>query len=116
MPMYNMHNWIMLAYNNVGSLHHKWKAIQNNHNMQGSHVIFLAEIWLSLQKNQDTTILRDFCQYGLDSTHVWSHRGILMYIKQKMNQTLTHMQDTKFLELYQCDIPFQNTKLQLMGL
>ena len=39
-----------------------------------------------------------------------------MYIKQNMNQTLTHMQDTTFLELCQCDIPFQNTKLQLMGL
>ena len=63
MPMYNMHNQIMLTYNNVGSLHHKWKNIQNNHNMQGSHVIFLAETWLSPQQNQDTTILKDFCQY-----------------------------------------------------
>ena len=54
MPMYNMCNQIMLTYNNVGSLHHKWKAIQNNHNM---HVIFLAETWLPLQQNQDTTIL-----------------------------------------------------------
>ena len=49
MPMYNMHNWIMLTYNDVGSLHHKWKAIQNNHNMQGSHVIFLAVTCLSPQ-------------------------------------------------------------------
>ena len=46
MPTYNMCNHIVLTYNNVGSLHHKWKAIQNNHNIQGSHVIFLAETWL----------------------------------------------------------------------
>ena len=59
--------------------------------------IFLVETWLSPQQNQDTTILKDFCQYPLDSTHGSSHRGMLMYIKQKMNQTLTHMQDTKFL-------------------
>ena len=39
-----------------------------------------------------------------------------MYIKQNMNQTLTDMQDTTFVELCQCDIPFQNTKLHLMGL
>ena len=52
MPTYNMCNCIILTYNNVGSLYHKWKAIQNNHNIQGSHVIFLAETWLSLQQNQ----------------------------------------------------------------
>ena len=86
-----MCNQKILAYNNVGSLHNKWKAIQNNYNMQGSHVIFLAETWLSLQQNQDTTILKDFCQYWLDSTHVSSHRGMLMCIKQNMNQTLTYM-------------------------
>ena len=113
---YNMCNRIMLTYNNVGSLHHKWKAIQNNHNMQGLHVIFFVETWLSPQQNQDTTILNDFCQYWLDSTHVSSHRGMLMYIKQNMNQTLTHMWDTKFLEFCWCDIPFQNTKLQRMDL
>ena len=84
--------------------------------MQGSHVIFLADTWLSPQQNQDTIILKDFYQYWLDSTHVSSHRGMLMYIKQKMKQTLTHMWDTKFLELCQCDIPFQNTKLQLVCL
>ena len=39
-----------------------------------------------------------------------------MYIKQNMNQTLTHMQDTTFLELCQCDIPYENTNLQLIGL
>ena len=61
--MYNMCSRIILTYNNVGNLHHKWKAIQNNHNMQGSHVTFLAETWLSPQQNQDTTILKDFCQY-----------------------------------------------------
>ena len=63
MPTYNMHNQIMITYNNVGSLHHKCKAIQNSHNMQGSHVIFVAETWLSPQQNQNTTILKDFCQY-----------------------------------------------------
>ena len=39
-----------------------------------------------------------------------------MYIKQNMNQTLTHMQNTTFPELCQCDITFQYAKLQLMGL
>ena len=72
--------------------------------------------WLSPQQNQETSILKDFCQYQLDSTHVSSHTGMLMYIKQNMNETLTHMWDTTFLELCWCDIPFQNTKLQLMGL
>ena len=67
------------------------KPFRTNHNMQGSHVIFSAETWLSSQQKQDTTILKDFCQYGLDITHVSSHRGMLMYIKQKINQTLTHM-------------------------
>ena len=60
MPTYNMHNCIILIYNNVGSLHHKWKTIQDNHNIQGLHVNLLAKTWLSPQQNQDTTILKDF--------------------------------------------------------
>ena len=48
-PMYKTENNIKIVYNNVCSMAKKWKAIVNNHNIQGCDIVILAETWLSTQ-------------------------------------------------------------------
>ena len=45
-PTYKTENSIKIVYNNVCSMAKKWKAIVNNHNIQGCDVVILAETWL----------------------------------------------------------------------
>jgi hypothetical protein len=116
MPTYNMHHHLNVAYNNVGSIHHKWPAIGHNCNIIGADVIMLTETWLSPTQGTDACVLAGFQQYRQDSSHVSNHRGLLMYIKNHIKPISTSMTQTDHLEMCRCDVPFQDTKLQIVGI
>ena len=80
-PTYKIENSIKIVYNNVCSMAKKWKAIVNNHNIQGCDIVILAETWLSTQDSNAYNI-PDFKQMRVDSTVVQSHRGLLTYLKK----------------------------------
>ena len=80
-PTYKIENSIKIVYNNVCSMAKKWKAIVNNHNIQGCDIVILAETWLSTQDSNAYNI-PDFKQMRVDSTVVQSHRELLTYLKK----------------------------------
>ena len=113
-PTYKIENSIKIVYNNVCSIAKKWKAIVNNHNIQGCDIVILAETWLSTQ-NSNAYDIPDFKQMRVDSTIVQSHRGLLAYLKKDKKYFVT-MNQSPCLEIVQCDVPYRDTVLSILGI
>ena len=113
-PTYKTENSIKIIYNNVCSIAKKWKAILNNHNIQGCDIVILAETWLS-ERDSDTYDIQNFEQIRMDSRIVQSHRGLLVYLKQDEKYFVT-MTQTPHLEICQCDMPYRDTMLSILGI
>ena len=113
-PMYKTENNIKIVYNNVCSIPKKWKAIVNNHNIQGCDIVILAETWLSTQDSNAYDI-PNFKQMRMDSTIVQYHRGLLAYFKKDKEYFVT-MNQSPYLEICQYDIPYRDTVLSILGI
>ena len=113
-PTYETKNSIKIVYNNVCSMAKKWKAIVNNHNIQGCDIVILAETWLSTQDSNAYDI-PDFKQMRVDSTIVKSHRGLLAYLKKDEKYFVT-MNQSPYLEICQCDMPYRDTVLSILSI
>ena len=92
----------------------KWKAVVNNHNIQGCDIVILAETWLSAQ-DSNTYNIPNFKQMRMDSTMVRSHRGLLAYLKKDEKCFVTTKQ-SPYQEICQCDIPYRDTVLSVLGI
>ena len=114
-PTYKIENSIKIIYNNVCSIAKKWKAIANNHNIQGCDIAILAETWLSPQ-NSNTYDIQNFKQIRMDSMIVPFHRGLLMYIKRDQKYSVVTMVQSLHLEICRCDIPYKDTVLTILGI
>ena len=113
-PTYKTENNIKIVYNNVCSMAKKWKAIVNNHNIQGCDIVILAETWLSAQDSNAYDI-PNFKQMRMDSIIVKSHRGLLAYLKRDEKYFIT-MNQSPYLEICQCDMPYRDTMLSILGI
>ena len=51
----------------------------------------------------------------VDSTIVQSHRGLLTYLKKDEKYCVT-MNQSPYLEICQCDIPYRDTVLSILGI
>ena len=113
-PTYQAKNSIKIVYNNVCSMAKKWKAIINNHNIQGCDIVIFAETWLSAQDSNIYDI-PNFKQIRMDSTIVQFHRGLLAYFKKDEEYFVTTKQ-SPYLEICQYDMPYRNTVLSIFGI
>ena len=112
--MYKTKNSIKIVYNDVCSMAKKWKAIANNHNIQGCDIVILAETWLSAQ-DSNAYYIPNFKQMRMDSTIVQSHRGLLAYLKGD-EKYFVMMNQSPYLEICHCDIPYRDTVLSILGI
>ena len=113
-PTYQTKNSIKIVYNNVCSMAKKWKAVVNNHNIQGCDIVILAETWLSAQ-DSNTYNIPNFKQMRMDSTMVRSRRGLLAYLKKDEKYFVTTKQ-SPYQEICHCDIPYRDTVLSVLGI
>ena len=112
-PTYKIEDSIKIVYNNVCSVAKKWKAIVNNHNIQGCDIVILAETWLST-KDSNAYDIPDFKQMRVDSTIVQSHRGLLIYLKN--NKYFVTTNQSPYLEICQCDMPYRDAVLSILSI
>ena len=115
-PSYNAKLQMTVAFNNVGSILQKWKALENNLNIVNSSIIFIAESWLSSRQDQNTCILQGFKQVRMDSQFVPGHRGLLMYICDTLEYVVTFREQTPELEVIGCAITKANIKWNILGI
>ena len=113
-PTYRTENSIKIIFNNVCSVAKEWKAIVNNHNVQGCDIVILAETWLS-EQDSNTYDIQNFEQIRMDSTIVQSHRGLLVYLEKDEKYYVT-MTQSPYLEICQCDIRYRDTMLSVLGI
>ena len=116
-PSYEIENCINIFYNNVCSVAKKWKAIVNNKNVHGCDIVILAETWLSTQCFvHETYGIENFHQMRMDSKIIQSHRGLLLYFKKDKKLSVTTMTQSPYLEICQCDMPYRDTVLSVLGI
>ena len=114
--MYEVENTIKIAYNNVCNVAKKWKAIANNHKINGCDIVILAETWLSTKQSVHKLYnIENFHQMRMDSTVMPSHRGLLVYWKRDKNYLISTNQ-SPCLEICRCHVPYINTMLSIFGI
>ena len=114
-PSYQATSHFTVAFNNVGSILRKWKAMENNFNMINSGIIIIVETWLSSQLDENTCVLQGFTQLRMDSKFVTAHRGLLMYICDTLEYVVTFKEQTPELEIIGCSVTKGNCKWNVLG-
>ena len=95
-PSYSNPNTIVISYNNVGSLQHKWPALSTNANLTHSDIIILSETWCN-SICQPPYSLPKFTTTHMPSTITPAHRGMLSFVNEQL-QTSTITFQNIYLE------------------
>jgi len=114
-PSYNTKSPFMVAFNNVGSLLHKWPAIECNHNFINCDVIVIAETWLSTKHPAGTCALPGFEQIRMDSDILPGHRGQIMYIQHAVKVTESYQHQTTNIEFLHCLVQKDDHEWHVIG-
>jgi hypothetical protein len=115
-PVYSSNHQLAVAYNNVGSLPHKWPAVETNKNLIACDIIVLAETWLHDAHCPSSFHLDGFQQLRMDSVHRPKHRGMMMFIKSGVLIMATGQQQTPHLETMTCTVKVGNDQWTIIGL
>ena len=115
-PVYKDENQLAIAYNNVGSLPHKWSAIKDNKNITSSDIFILSETWLSAKHPPEQFELSGYLCLRMDSTYRVGHRGMLMYISEK-HETLAYKRlQTEHIEVILCEVCVRGVLWNIVGM
>jgi hypothetical protein len=115
-PVYASDGQLTVAFNNVGSLPHKWDTVQNHYNIIAADIIILAETWLSQKHGCDMFALTGFNQLRMDSQHNIGHRGMIMFTKKALDVMSTSFHQTPRIEMIQCVLKHKDQVWTIVGI
>ncbi len=115
-PSYEQQGHLTIAFNNIGSITHKFCAVNTNQSIISCDIIMFAETWLSTKHRNSDFHLDGFQKFRSDSQLVPSHRGMLMYIKDTMDIQFHKMSQTLCLEASRCCVNFSQGQFCVLGI